>query len=224
MIPALFVVLVVAVLDWVAVARGWKRVEYLAKPWTLAALLLWLVQFGLAETGFRSLPLVFFALGLLFSLAGDVFLMLAERWFLAGLVAFLLAHVAYIVGFNLPLPQVNPVWSVGIAIVLALGAGRILRRIVAGLQAKGLAGPVVLYGMVITIMLLSALLTFFRPEWNASAALLAFVGAFLFYVSDIVLAWNKFVAPIRNGRVWNMAAYHLGQMALALAVVLQFAR
>jgi len=193
----------------------------------MVALFLVLVQ-GLVLTRFSSLPLIFFGVGILFSLAGDVFLMLSDRWFIAGLGAFLLAHVAYIVGFNLPLPVVSPLWSVGLALVLALSAGRVLRRIVAGLREKGLqrlAGPVVLYGTVITIMLLSAMLTLFRPDWPSTAAAgLVSLGAFLFYFSDIILAWNKFVAPIRNGRVMNMVAYHLGQIALIAGVYIQFVK
>lgn len=232
MIPALVVVLAVAVLDWVAVAKGWKRVEYLAKPWTLAALLLWLVQFGLAETGFRSLPLLFFAAGLLFSLAGDIFLLVnvtrfSSRWFMLGLASFLLAHVAYIIGLNTPLPDVSLLWSLGLAFLLALTASRILRRIIIGIRQKGLrrlAAPVAVYGTVITLMLLSALLTLYRTDWTTAAAGLVSLGAILFYISDILLAWDKFVTPVKNGRLANMVTYHLGQVALVAGVVLQFAQ
>jgi uncharacterized membrane protein YhhN len=118
-------------------------------------------------------------------------------------------------------------WAAGIAIVLALNAGRVLRRILAGLKEKkiqGLALPVAIYGTVITIMLLSALLTFFRTDWDPTAATLAAIGASLFYFSDIVLAWDKFVAPIKNGRVMNMMTYHLGQAALVGGVLIQFAK
>ena len=224
MIPGLIIVLAVAVVDWVAVARGWRKVEILAKPATLVALFLFLLL-GLVVIGFSSLPLIFFGVGILFSLAGDIFLLLSDRWFLAGLAAFLLAHVAYIIGFNLPLPDLSSVWSIGIAIILAITAGRVLRRILLGLKAKGLqrmAGPVVLYGTVITVMLLSALLTLFRLDWNLWAALLSVIGASLFYLSDVILAMNKFVAPIKNGRLVNMIAYHLGQIALIAGVFLQF--
>jgi uncharacterized membrane protein YhhN len=67
-------------------------------------------------------------------------------------------------------------------------------------------------------------LTLFRMEWNAIAALLAALGAFLFYFSDVILAWNKFVMPIKNGRIINMVTYHLGQIALIAGVLIQFAR
>jgi uncharacterized membrane protein YhhN len=223
MVPGLIVVLAVAVVDWIAVFKGWRKVELLAKPLTMIGLFLIFALVG----RFNSLPLIFFGAGILLSLAGDIFLLLSERWFLAGLTAFLLAHVGYVIGFNLPLPNISPFWSVGIAIMLALSASRVLKRIVAGLMGKGLqklAAPVVLYGTVITIMLLSALLTLFRMEWNAIAALLAALGAFLFYFSDVILAWNKFVMPIKNGRIINMVTYHLGQIALIAGVLIQFAR
>lgn len=223
MIAGWIVVLAVAVVDWIAVAKGWKKIEAIAKPMTMVLLFGYLAL----AAGFGTTPLICFGLGIFFSLAGDVFLMLSERWFIAGLAAFLLAHTAYIVGFNLPMPNVSPAWSVGIAIVLALTAARLLRRILAGVREKGLRRlvvPVVAYGTVITLMLLSAILTLYRADWKTFAAGLASLGAILFYGSDIILAWNKFVKPVQNGRVMNMAAYHLGQIALITGVVLQFAK
>jgi uncharacterized membrane protein YhhN len=221
MISGIIIVVAVAVVDWIAIAKGWKKVEYIAKPWTMAALFLVLALVG----RFSSLPLIFFGLGILFSLAGDVFLMFSDRWFIPGLVSFLLAHVFYIVGFNIPLPVVSPTWALLVALVLAFSAARLLRRIVAGLAAKGqrkLIGPVIVYGVVITLMLLSAMLTLFRLEWKATPAALVSVGAMLFFYSDAILAWTKFVAPIKNGRMMNMITYHLGQIALIAGVLIQF--
>jgi hypothetical protein len=71
-------------------------------------------------------------------------------------------------------------------------------------------------------MLLSALMKLTDLSWNAVAALLVGLGAFLFYVSDIILAWMKFIAPVQHGRIYNILSYHLGQIALIAGVVLQF--
>jgi uncharacterized membrane protein YhhN len=221
-------VLIAAVADWVAVAKNWKKIEYIFKPVTMVLLFSYLAQAG----GLRTTPLIYFGLGILFSLAGDIFLMVSyarfsDRWFLPGLAAFLLAHIAYIIGLNTPLGNISPVWAIGIGILLAISAARVLRRILAGVREKGLrrlVSPVAAYGTVITLMLLSAILTIYNPDWKTSASGLVCVGAILFYASDIVLAWNKFVKPIRNGRVLNMAMYHLGQVALIAGVVLQFSR
>ena len=228
MMPGFILLFLVALVDWVAVAKSWKKVEYIAKPAAMLILLGLLALVG----GFGSLPLICFSLGIFLSMAGDVFLMISyarfsERWFLPGLAAFLLAHVSYIVGLNTPLPNVSPIWSLGLAIILALGAARILRRIIDGVRQKGLprlVRPVSLYGMVITLMLLSALLTLNNPAWKTSAGGLVALGAILFYFSDILLAWNKFVNPIKNGRLANMSLYHLGQFALVAGVVLQFGK
>jgi uncharacterized membrane protein YhhN len=228
MIPFFSLLFLVAALDWAAVARGWKKVEYIAKP----AVMLLLLGILTLVCGFSCLPLICFGLGIFFSLAGDVFLMVSytrfsDRWFIPGLIAFLLAHVSYIIGLNTPLPDVSPIWSLGVAFILALTAARILRRILAGIRQKGLlrmVRPVGIYGMVITLMLLSAMLTLFNSAWSASASGLVALGATLFYFSDVLLAWNKFVNPIRNGRLANMILYHLGQFALVAGVILQFGK
>ena len=221
-------VLVAAGIDWLAVAKGWKKTEYIAKPATMLLLFGWLALAG----GFGVTPLICFGLGLLCSLAGDIFLMLSyarfsDRFFLPGLAAFLLAHVAYIIGLNIPFGQASPGWAIGIGFILGLTAARLLQRIITGVRTKGLrrmVAPVVAYGTIITLMLLSALLTLYRADWTTSTSGLVSLGAILFYTSDVILAWNKFVRPIRNGRVINMAAYHLGQIALIAGVVLQFSK
>jgi hypothetical protein len=71
-------------------------------------------------------------------------------------------------------------------------------------------------------MLLSALMKLTDLSWNATAALLVGLGAFLFYMSDIILAWTKFISPVQHGRIYNILSYHLGQIALIVGVVLQF--
>jgi uncharacterized membrane protein YhhN len=51
------------------------------------------------------------------------------------------------------------------------------------------------------------------------------VGTFLFWVSDSLLAYNKFLNPIRRGQLWVRISYHLAQLCLAagfLSVTLSF--
>jgi uncharacterized membrane protein YhhN len=68
------------------------------------------------------------------------------------------------------------------------------------------------------------MLTLNTTDWKSSASGLVAMGAILFYFSDVVLAWNKFVNPIKNGRLANMMLYHLGQAALVAGVLIQFAK
>ena len=198
----------------------WKQnrgLEFIAKPAVMAALFfhLW------TSVGLQGASL-WFGLGILFSLLGDVLLLWLDRLFLYGLAAFLLAQIFYVIGFNSP-PSPFSLWGIILAVIVGLGAARVLKRILSALAEKGnkrMRIPILIYGAVITFMLLSAMLKLSDGAWDAGASLLAALGAFLFYLSDIALAWLKFVAPIQNGRVINIGLYHLGQICIAAGVVL----
>jgi uncharacterized membrane protein YhhN len=212
--------LVFAALETLALWKKWNRLEYIAKPAVMVILFIWLWT----TVGLGGAPL-WFGIGILLSLAGDVMLMISlDRLFLAGLVAFLLAHIAYLVGFNIPVPELS-VWGLIMAVVIGMGSARITRLIVASLVSKGqtrMRLPIIVYSTVISFMLLAAMMKLVDIDWNSNAAILVSVGAFLFYLSDIILAWHKFVAPIQNGRIYNIGAYHLGQIILIAGVIAQF--
>lgn len=218
----LFIVaaLVFAALESLALWKNWFWLEVIAKPGVMIVLFI-----GLFTSTGLSGSLIWFGIGILLSLAGDVFLMISlDRLFLAGLVVFLLAHIAYVIGFNLPLPALTA-WGVILAILIGFGGARVIRRILSEAMAKGQSRmriPIVVYSLVISLMLLSATMKLADLTWDAGASLLVSLGAFLFYLSDIILAWNKFVAPMQYGRIYNIAAYHLGQIVLIAGVIVQY--
>ena len=216
----LIVALIFSAFEVFALQKNLLRLEYIAKPAVMIALLFWLwTSVGLTGAGF------WFGLGLVFSFVGDILLMVSlDRFFLAGLISFLFAHISYIIGFNTPLPALSA-WGIILAVIIGINGLRLLRLILAPLAAQGqtyLRFPISLYSTVISIMLLSALMKLSDLSWNAGAALFVSLGAGLFYLSDILLAWMKFVAPIQNGRIYNILSYHLGQIALIAGIVLQF--
>jgi uncharacterized membrane protein YhhN len=215
-----------AAIEWAAVFKGWRRLEYVAKPAVMAFLFAWFMQ-NVAAAGLQW-PLIWFGAGILLSLTGDIFLLLSNerRWFLFGLGAFLLAHIAYILGLNTPLQPFNGM-TFGVAVMVGLSALPVVRRILFSMSQKRLrrlVGAVRIYAAVISLTLFSALMTLFRVDWLSTPAYLASGGALLLVVSDMVLGWNKFVHPVRRGRLVLMISYHLGQMALIAGAVGQFAR
>ena len=218
MVLWLILAIIFASLEVLAVSKNVQRLEYVAKPAVMLCLFLWLF----ADTGLQG-HAFWFGMGILFSLAGDV-LLTFERMFLPGLVAFLLAHLAYIVGFREEILTLTA-WSLILALFIAVNIGRLLGRIVETMRSKGenkLVFPVLVYGIMISVMLYAAMSTISNSAWKNSAALFISVGAFFFCVSDAILAWNKFVAPVRNGRVWNIVLYYLGQIGLIAGVIAQF--
>lgn len=214
----LFLSLPVAVVDWIAVFKKWKPLEYIAKP----GMMIVLIAFFYLTAGIEG-ALFWFALGLVFSLAGDVFLMLPKRQFIAGLISFLFAHIAYIIGFNSPPPEFQLSYLAGAALIVLI-ARQVFVQLSSGFTGENekLKIPVLIYIIVISVMLLSALITLMRVDWIFEAALLASLGAILFYISDSVIAWEKFVHPIKNGRLITMITYHLAQLFIAFSAVLQF--
>src|SRR4030042_737647 len=128
----IFAALGFAALESLALWRKWRRLEYLAKPAVMVCLLVWLW----ISTGLRG-AVLWFGIGIIFSLAGDVFLMISvDRLFLAGLAAFLIAHASYVIGFNIPPPKVSA-WELFMALIIGLGGARLIRRILAPLAGKG---------------------------------------------------------------------------------------
>lgn len=216
--PILWVVALLAVCDWLAVWRGWRRVRWVTKPGTLLALIIWFTTLCNWHHG-----LFWFGLALVFSLGGDIFLLLPERYFLFGLVSFFLAHVSYTVGLNLTPPpfrwEVVAAALVIISIAIAVGF-RIVRKVMSRTDGSRLAPAVAAYIIVISLMVLSALLTLFKPQWPLRAALFCVVGAGLFWVSDTILGMDRFVRPFRLSPLAVMITYHTGQAMLAAGAVM----
>jgi uncharacterized membrane protein YhhN len=152
-------------------------------------------------------------------LAGDVFLMLpAERWFLPGLLSFLAAHVCYSMGLNPTLPPLPAL--VLVVPIVALNV-LVLGRIVAGLERRGameLRVPVIVYSVILSLTLFSGWATWFRPAWTPAGRALVAVGATFFFTSDLMLAWDRFVARSHRLHILVIVTYHLAQLALAAAV------
>lgn len=199
---------VVALLDWWAVATARHRVERVAKPVTMALLVGVAATYGDAPGDVRTWLVV----GAVFGVAGDVALLgNGETAFMAGLGAFALGHLAY-VGAALS-AGTDPVWALpGVAFVAILLGYRFVSRTLPGAVAHGgraLGGAVVFYAIVISAMVVSA--------WSTTIWLAA-VGAMLFAVSDWVLGYQRFVAPLPGRRLSVMIPYHVGQALLIVGL------
>lgn len=140
---------------------------------------------------------------LLLSAAGDALLLSAERApFLAGLGVFLAAHVAYAIGFaTVSRPSAATAALVAVATAAAL--------VWLWPHAGAMRGPVVAYCAAIAVMVWLAL-GVDRPELRA--------GAFLFWLSDLTVARDRFVRPGFVNRAVGLPLYYAAQLLLATAV------
>jgi uncharacterized membrane protein YhhN len=141
--------------------------------------------------------------GLALSVVGDAALLSARRaWFLGGLAAFLLAHLAYAVAFA-STGHVEPWLALPVAALLA-GTLRWLWPHLGPMRPA-----VVAYCLAIGAML-----------WLAQGVDRPGVrlGAILFVASDLCVARDRFVQPGLVNRAVGLPLYYLAQVLLALAV------
>ena len=203
---ALAVTAAFALADWVAVAASRRGLEYVAKP----AVMVGLIAVAILLHPVDSTERTFFLFALTFGLISDIFLMLPQDMFLLGLLAALVEHLAYIAGFNhRPLQAA----LLAVASVIALvSVAVILPPVIRALREKqpGLVWPVVAYVTVFVIMVSSS---------GSTGSLVALAGALLFFYSDGLLAYNRFVKPLPQGRLGNIVLYHTGQALLVLSLV-----
>jgi alkylglycerol monooxygenase len=143
---------------------------------------------------------------LVFSLVGDVLLMLPGNYFIQGLGAFLVAHVFYIALFR----QGQGWFPNRGALALVLGVGAAMYAVLwGGLTAPALQIAVACYVAVIALMAAQAIGR--AAVVGNSAARWVALGACVFMVSDALIAVNKFVTPVPMSGLWVLATYYLAQ-------------
>lgn len=192
-----------------AQSLGRSRAVYVFKPLTMLLILALALQPSLSTPPpYRWLVVT----ALLFSLVGDVLLMLPSDRFAAGLASFLVAHLVYTAAFA---AEAGLGASPGLLIAFA-AAGLALDLLLRPGVPRPLRLPVLLYSAAIVVM-----------GWQAAArwlvvgqlgALLACVGAILFLASDAALAVDRFRRPLRAAPALVLGSYFAAQWLIALSV------
>lgn len=222
--------LIVAAVAGVAtiVAAPWgvdlPALPFVSKPLATLALIAYALPRGRGEPVRRRWLLG----GLWCSLAGDVAL-LWPQGFLAGLVSFLLAHLAYLVALTRDARFARPAWPFALYAGIA---GAVLAILWPGVP-EGLRGPVIAYVLALGAMAAQAM-----ARWRAQQGLpedaaetqglqaarrstlarRAAVGAALFMLSDALLATNRFAMPLAMSSLWVLGSYWIAQAALAASL------
>jgi uncharacterized membrane protein YhhN len=186
--------------------RGPAWLVYVAKPLT-TLLLIAAAIVGEDAAPLYRLPVI---AGLVFSLFGDIFLMLPKERFVAGLASFLVAHLFYISAFQSGIRfGARPL----LLVPFVLAAGLVLYFLWPRLGR--LRVPVVLYVVVLVVMAWQASAR--AAELRGIATYAAAIGAALFVVSDATLAINRFRRPFRAAQAVVMTTYVAAQALIALS-------
>ncbi|TYA53897.1 lysoplasmalogenase [Formosa maritima] len=189
--------------------------NYIAKPALLISLI---VYFYKQSNHINKTIKKFTLLALCFSLLGDILLMFvsqSQNFFIGGLIAFLTAHIFYVLVF---LKQRNRSKRGTLFITLMLLYGTLLFYILKDTLGEMLL-PVIMYMIVILTMATSAFLR--KDQVVKYSFILVFIGAILFMISDSILALNKFYQPLPFSNFSIMFTYAFAQLFIVFGLLKQ---
>ncbi len=178
-----------------------------------------LILFMLLQDDWNATPKAkwFIIIALFGSFMGDV-LLTSEKYFIAGMLAFMTTHVFNILYFN----KVNGIGQakskkfIGVFILLAFFCVFIF------MELKGAMGVLIYPILVYMILICCSALMAIQAGGNTKAAIISklfwFPGMLFFITSDTVLAFNKFNwalhTPIKNIGLVTMLTYGIAQLLL----------
>jgi uncharacterized membrane protein YhhN len=197
--------------------------------WLLALSYLLLNQFYpyALQTLHKAAPILFLAIlscllctgrlrfwltmALLFSATGDILLASTmENSFIFGLLSFAIAHLCYAVGFwpwcrwsNQALLKALPLVVILLVVLLLVLPHTAELRL-----------PVLVYMGIISLMAVLAIFSLVQTPY-------LLIGAFLFVISDSLIAVNKFVIPLPWQHILVMLTYYLAQYYLFIGCIKQ---
>ncbi|MCG3188753.1 MAG: hypothetical protein LKCHEGNO_00908 [Burkholderiaceae bacterium] len=150
--------------------------------------------------------------GLVLSLLGDVALLWPRQGFLPGLVAFLLAHIAYLVAFTRGQRLLARPAAVAVYVLVA---GTVLALLWPSLP-MALRVPVAGYVLALTAMSAQTAVVGLAAQGDdRRRGRLLMLGGALFMVSDALLAINRFALPLPAASLWILATYWAAQWCIA---------
>ena len=170
----------------------------------------------------------FILAGLALGVIGDAALLGdSKRAFLAGLTAFLVGHIAYVLACaQIESPQY---WFADAALMSALPVAVAAIALVKLWRRLGsMRVPVIAYVVVIVAMVIGALAVRYALDHDdPMIAMLRIrrlpyenrdrlvVGAVLFFASDLSVARDKFIGRSFANKAWGLPAYYAGQLCIA---------
>ena len=220
MIEYIFLILffIVAIVEVFSEYKDNTKIEFFTKPLLMPLLILFYI-FGVIEGASIAQVDWLIVVALIGGWAGDVLLMQKdqEKWFLFGMVAFLINQIFYIISFFLSISNITNFDSWGfyllgpVLLVLIFMVPRFINK------AGEMKIPVLVYLVAILLMHFTAILRL--AEFQGLPFILVYVGSISFIFSDATIAVNKWDKEIPQGRPIIMTTYLLAQFYITLGVL-----
>ena len=207
------VVFIASLLTYIVSAEwGNESIAILSKSLIIPSLMVLFLDLTKVANALLS-KLIFAAL--FFSWVGDILLLFQDKdaiFFLLGLASFLIAHLFYC-AFLYKIFKTEQLTIILLLLLIVVIYYSILIFFLFPYLGE-MKLPVIIYGLVISTMLMLAM--HMKQLKNKNAGTLLLLGAVFFVLSDSFLALNKFYNPFALANVLIMLTYGLAQLFLVL--------
>ncbi len=220
MIEYIFLIIffVIVIIELFAEYKDNKKLEYCTKPLLMPLLILFYI-FGVI--GGASIAGVdwLIVVALIGGCAGDILLMLKnqEKWFLFGMIAFLVNQIFYIISFFLTITNITnfDLWGLfligPVLLILMFLVPRFINK------TEDLKIPVIVYLLAILLMHIAAILRL--AEFQGLPFIFVYVGSISFIFSDATIAVNKWDSEVRQARLIIMTTYVMAQFFITMGAL-----
>ena len=211
--PLFFLFVIVSIAEIILISTGNETLRIFTKPLIIASLAaIYLTAVSTPKKLYKDAVLM----GLFFSWIGDLLLQ-NEGYFIPGLMAFLIAHIFYILFFASTQSANTSFFKLRPVMIIAVIAYLIELMILLWPHLGGMKIPVLVYGITISTMLSAAFWQYQKLD-NTTALYLIF-GAGFFVASDSILALNKFKTQFDSAGIYIMSTYILAQLFIVLGAI-----
>lgn len=218
--PLVFKVVYFLLLTLIVLSSLFENLDWInciCKPLLMPALAIYIV----VSSNNYTKHFYWVLMALFFSWLGDVFLLFEKQYelfFIAGLLAFLIAHLFYIFIFKIDVKKYSLLKSKPyLPLVLLLYLAGFLYLLQPNLNE--LFFPVCIYALIICTMLLFAILRY--QQIGAQSFQFTCFGALLFVLSDSVIATNKFLFPFDWAYALIIVLYAVGQFFIVKGLLVK---
>ncbi|MFX1402410.1 MAG: lysoplasmalogenase [Promethearchaeota archaeon] len=162
----------------------------------------------------------FIVIALIFGLGGDILLGLKnqEKWFLFGMLSFLLNQIFYIISFFLSISNLAtfPLWGLFLlgpaVLIVIINVPKFINK------TEKMKIPVIVYMATILLMHLAAI--FRLAQYSGLQFIFIYLGSILFVFSDSFVGIEAFGEKFSGIRIVVMTTYTLAQFYITLGALL----
>lgn len=221
MIEYIFLILffIVVIVELYGESKDNTKIFYASKPLAMPLLILFYIFGVINGVGAERIDWLI-VVALIGGMTGDIFLMLRnqEKWFLFGMIGFLVNQIFYIISFFIGVgdPTSFNAWGLflfgPVVFIIAFTVPRFIKK------TEDLKIPVLVYMGAILLMHTAAVVRL--AVIQEISIIFIYIGSILFIFSDSILAMIKWEGEFKHGRLINLITYFLAQFYIALGAIL----